>query len=98
MASYYWEAGEAIGRVIGDPRWYPEDAANWGNIVPSAKWQMDVPTWDQMRGEMLDRFAALIEPCRIRPGENFPNSRVKELYILQRRMADSVQCPDDEEA
>jgi len=94
MASHYTQAGEAIGLVVKDM--YPESAINWGNIVPSDDWGMSLAQWDQMRRRIRRRFGELIDPCRIRAGETFAGSGEKELYILQRRLNDSVVCEGEE--
>lgn len=94
MPSHYLQSGQAIGEIVADM--YPENAINWGNIVPSDDWGMGLPLWDQMRRRIRRRFEELIEPCRIREGETFAGSGEKELYIFQRRLNDSVVCPGEE--
>ena len=94
MPSHYQQAGQAIGSIVG--AMFPDDAVNWGNIVPSENWGMSLAQWDQMRRRIRREFERLIHPCRIRTGETFAGSGEKELYILQRRLNDSVVCEGEE--
>jgi hypothetical protein len=94
MPSHYEQAGQAIGEVVADL--YPTDAINWGNLVPSGKWGMKLALWREMLRRIRERFEAHIDPCRIRSGEDFAGSLDKQLYILQRRLNDSVVCPGEE--
>lgn len=93
MASYYRHAGDAIGQTV--QKWHPRDAHNWGNIVPANDWGMDRPLWDQMLQDILDKFLNLIAPAKIRHGSRFDGARIEELYILQRRLSDSVAGNDE---
>jgi hypothetical protein len=96
MASFYAQAGEAIGSVVRDI--YPRNAHNWGNITPSNDWGMELPRWAEIRDDVRERFEELILPCRVRTGESFSGARTKPLYQLQERLANSVVCPGDDDA
>lgn len=95
MANYYDQAGEAIGAWVRQE--HQTNAHNWGNIVPSAAWGMQVERWEETIEEIRAHFEALIKPCRIRQGETLSGARTKPLYILQERMANSVVCPGDDD-
>jgi hypothetical protein len=89
MAGNYQLAGEAIGAVVR--HWQPASQHNWGNVIPETSWGMELAAWDQMLGEIVAEFSALIAPQQIQAGAGFDGSHKKELYKLQRRLADSVQ-------
>ena len=88
MPGNFQSAGEAIGRVV--QRWQPESQHNWGNVIPQTSWGLDLAAWDQMLGEIVEEFEGLIAPKRVKQGERFEGSLKKELFKLQRRLADSV--------
>lgn len=96
MASYYQQAGEAIGSVIAESPY--GGAHNWGNIVPADDWGMNIPVWADMLDEVRVRFEQLIVPCAMRRGETLSGARTKPLYQLQNRMAHSVVCEGDDDA
>ena len=95
MASFYGQAGEAIGSVVKDER--PSDAHNWGNIVPAQDWGMSRERWADLVQEIRERFETLIRPCAIRFGESLSGARTKPLYLLQERLANSVVCSGDDD-
>lgn len=87
--SLFFHAGEAIGQAVR--AYQPASQHNWTNIVPSKDWQMTSAVWQQMLNDIVTSFARLIAPKVLRPDSSFDGARTKELYKLQRRLADSVQ-------
>jgi hypothetical protein len=95
MPSHYDQAGEAIGQAV--ERWQQPDAHNWGNKVPATHWSMDRGAWRDMLSEILGNFAELIHPCEPGHSSVFDGTRKKEMYLLQRLMAETVRCDGDDD-
>lgn len=88
MASYFHQAGEAIGKTI--KKWDLDGGHNWGNLVPANDWGMTAANWAKMVDEIIERFSKFIAPEKLPPNPDFPGAREQKLYKLQRRLSDSV--------
>lgn len=88
MASYFHQAGEAIGKTI--KKWDLDGGHNWGNLVPDTAWGISPANWVLLLGEIVELFSMSIAPARLPPNPQFPRAREEELYKLQRRLSDSV--------
>lgn len=92
MPDFTPQAEEAIRSAIAD--WRDGGDDNWGNIIPGENWGMNIPTWQAMLDDILDRFAAAIAPCGIPAGQRPPRSRTRPLYVLVEWMVAQAVCPD----